>query len=358
MMRRRLAAVVAACTLAMAAAAHAQSFQPFTVKDIRVEGLQRTEPGTVFSYLPVKVGEVMTEEKAQAALRALYATSFFKDVRLEVDNDVLIIFVDERPAIAQIDFSGMKEFEPENVRKVLREIGMAEGRIFDRAMLDQTEVEMKRQYLSHGMYAAEVQTTVTPLERNRVGINISVTEGEVAKIQGINLVGAHAFTEKDLLNEFVLRTPGWLTWYTKNDRYSREKLSADLENLRAFYQNRGYLDFNIESTQVSITPDRRDIYITVNFSEGDKYTVSKVEVSGNLIVPRPEVDKLVQLKPGDVFSREKLTASTKAIADRLGNEGYAFANATAIPAVDQEKRPVSFNIVVDPGRRLYVRPMD
>ena len=357
-MRRCLAAVVAACTLAMAAAAHAQSFQPFTVKDIRVEGLQRTEPGTVFSYLPVKVGETMNEEKAQAALRALYATGFFKDVRLEMDNDVLVIFVEERPAIAQIDFSGMKEFEPETVRKVLREIGMAEGRIFDRAMLDQTELEMKRQYLSHGMYAAEVQTTVTPLERNRVGINIAVTEGETAKIRGINLVGAHDFTVSELLSEFTLRTPGWLTWYTKNDRYSREKLSADLENLRAFYQNRGYLDFAIESTQVSITPDRKDIYITVNFSEGEKYTVSRVELSGQTVVPRAELEKFVQLKAGDVFSREKLTATTKAISDRLGNDGYAFANANAIPEVDKEKRTVSFTIAVDPGRRVYVRRID
>jgi len=358
MIRRRLAAVFAACTLAVTAAAHAQSFQPFTVKDIRVEGLQRTEPGTVFSYLPVKVGETMTEEKAQAALRALYATGFFKDVRLEMDNNVLVVFVEERPAIAQIDFSGMKEFEPETVRKVLREIGMAEGRIFDRAMLEQTELEMKRQYLSHGMYAAEVQTTVTPLERNRVGINIAVTEGETAKIRGINLVGAHAFTESELLGEFTLRTPGWLTWYTKNDRYSREKLSADLENLRAFYQNRGYLDFAIESTQVSITPDRKDIYITVNFTEGEKYTVSRVELSGQLVAPRPELEKFVQLKAGDVFSREKLTATTKAISDRLGNDGYAFANANAIPEVDKEKRTVSFTIVVDPGRRVYVRRID
>src|SRR5919197_1248866 len=262
MIARGIVAVLAA--LALIGTAGAQSFKPFVVKDIRVEGLQRTEPGTVFSYLPVKVGETMTEEKAQAALRALYATGFFKDVRLEVDNDILVIYVEERPAIASIDFSGMKEFEPDTVRKVLRDIGMAEGRIFDRAMLESTELEIKRQYLSRGLYAAEVQTTVTPLERNRVGISIAVTEGEIAKIRGINLVGATAFTEKELLNEFVLRPPGWLTWYTKNDRYSREKLSGDLENLRAFYQNRGYLDFSIESTQVSITPDRRDIYITVN----------------------------------------------------------------------------------------------
>src|SRR3954470_4015578 len=338
MIRRGLAAVLAALAVAAASAVHAQSFAPFTVKDIRVEGLQRTEPGTVFSYLPVKVGETMTEEKAQAALRALYATGFFKDVRLEMNNEVLVIFVEERAAIAQIDFSGSKACDPETLRKVLRDIGMAEGRIFDKAMLDQPELEMKRQYLSHGMYAAEIQTTVTPLERNRVGINIAVTEGETAKIRGINLVGARAYTESELLGEFTLRTPGWLTWYTKNDRYSREKLSADLENLRAFYQNRGYLDFAIESTQVSISADRRDIYITVNFSEGEKYTVSKVELAGQLIAPREELQKFVQLKPGDVFSREKLTATTKAISDRLGNDGYAFANANAIPELDKDKR--------------------
>src|SRR5438067_11906005 len=358
MNRRGLAAVLAALVVAAASAVQAQSFTPFTVKDIRVEGLQRTEPGTIFSYLPVKVGETMTEEKAQAALRALYATGFFKDVRLEVENQVLVVYVEERPAIASIDLSGMKEFEPDTVRKVLREVGMAEGRIFDRAMLESTELEMKRQYLSRGLYAAEVQTTITPLERNRVGINIAVTEGEVAKIRGINLVGAHAFPERELLDQFVLRTPGWLTWYTKHDRYSREKLSADLENLRAYYQNRGYLDFSIESTQVSISPDRRDIYITVNFVEGEKYSVAKVELSGQLLVPREELDKLVQLKPGDVFSREKLTATTKAISDRLGNDGYAFANANAIPELDKEKRSVSFNIVVDPGRRVYVRRID
>ena len=357
MIRRSVAAVLAACALA-ATAAQAQPFRPFTVKDIRVEGLQRTEPGTVFSYLPVKVGEVLDEQKAQAALRALYATGFFKDVRLEMDNDVLVIYVEERPAIASIDFSGMKEFEPETLRKVLRDIGMAEGRIFDRAMLESTELEMKRQYLSRGLYAAEVQTTVTPLERNRVGISIAVTEGEIAKIRGINLVGAQALPESELLSQFVLRTPGWLTWYTKHDRYSREKLSADLENLRAYYQNRGYLDFSVESTQVSITPDRRDIYITVNFIEGEKYTVSKVDLSGQFVVPREQLEKLVQLKSGDVFSRELLTATTKAIADRLGNDGYAFANANAIPELDKEKRLVSFNIVVDPGRRVYVRRID
>jgi len=341
MIRRGLAAVLAA--LALAGAAGAQSFEPFTVKDIRVEGLQRTEPGTVFSYLPIKVGEVMTEERARAAVRALYATGFFSDVRLEHENDVLVVFVQERPAVAQIDFSGMKEFEPDAVRKVLRENGLAEGRIFDRSVLELAEQEIKRQYLSRGMYGAEVQTTVTPLERNRVGINI---------------VGAQAFSESELVSLFVLRTPGWLTWYTKHDRYAREKLSADLETLRSYYQNRGYLDFAIESTQVSITPDRHDIYITVNINEGERYSVSDVQLSGQTPVSREELERLVQLKPGDVFSREKLAASTKAIGERLGNDGYAFANANAIPNVDKEKRTVAFNIVIDPGRRVYVRRID
>jgi outer membrane protein insertion porin family len=348
----------ALAVFALAGTAGAQDFEPFVVKDIRVEGLQRTEPGTVFSYLPVKVGETMNAAKARAALRALYATGFFSDVRLDADNQVLVVQVRERPAVAQIDFSGIKQFEPDNLKKALRELGLAEGRIFDRALLESAQQEIKRQYLSQGLYAAEVETTVTPLERNRVGISIAVTEGEVAKIQGINIVGAQAFSESELLGLFVLRTPGWLTWYTKHDRYARERLAADLETLRSFYLNRGYLDFSLDSTQVSITPDRRDIYITVNIVEGETYTVSDVSLAGQLLLPREELEPLIQLKPGDTFSREKLAASTKAITDRLGNEGYAFANANAIPTVDKEKRRVSFSIVVDPGRRVYVRRID
>jgi outer membrane protein insertion porin family len=341
--------------LVAAAGAWAQTFKPFVVRDIRVEGLQRTEPGTVFSYLPVKVGETMTEEKAQQALRALFATGFFKDVRLEVENDVLVVLVEERPAIAQVDFSGVKEFEGDTLRKVLREMGIAEGRVFDRSALEGAEQELKRQYLSRGRYAAEVQTTVTPLERNRVGINFSVTEGEVAKIRSINLVGAQAFREKDLLELFALRTPGWLTWYTKQDQYSRQKLSADLEALRSHYLNQGYLDFNIDSTQVSITPEKRDIYITVNVTEGEKYTVSEVQLAGQMLVPKEQLERLIKVRPGDVYSRETLIGSVKAINDRLGNEGYAFANANPVPRLDKDKRTVAFTIVVDPGRRVYVR---
>jgi outer membrane protein insertion porin family len=354
-MRKRVLAALAWALLAVAAAASAQGFRPFVVKDIRVEGVQRTDPGTVFSYLPVKVGETLTEEKARQALRALFATGFFKDVRLEADGEVLVVQVAERPAIAQVDFSGVSEFPLEGLRKALRDLGLAEGRIFDRAVLESAEQELKRQYLSRGKYGAEVQTTVTPLERNRVAVSFAVTEGEVAKIRGINIVGAGAFGESELLGLFVLRTPGWLTWYTRHDQYSRQRLSADLETLRSHYLDRGYLDFNVESTQVSITPDRHDIYITVNVSEGEKYTVSEVRVGGQTVVPSEELEKLLRLKAGDVFSRQRLVESQKAIADRLGNEGYAFANANAVPEVDRDKRTVGFTILVDPGRRVYVR---
>ena len=335
--------------------AHAHAFEPFVVRDIRVEGIQRTEAGTVFNYLPVRVGESFTEDKAAEAIKALFATGFFKDVRIEVEGDVLVVVIEERPAIASLDFTGMKEFDKEAIKKGLRDVGLAESRIFDRAVLERAEQELKRQYLSRGRYSVEVKTTVTPLERNRVAINFQVDEGEVAKIRQINIVGASAFKEKDLLKMITLTTPNWLTWYTKNDQYSRQKLSADVETLRSWYLDRGYLEFNVDSTQVSITPDKQDIYITVSITEGKKYTVSSVKLSGDLLLPEEELRKLVKLKPGDEFSRKNLTDTTKAINDRLGNEGYAFANVNAVPEPDKEKQTVSFTVFVDPGRRVYVR---
>jgi len=333
----------------------AHAFDPFVVRDIRVEGIQRIEAGTVFSYLPVKVGETMTDEKAAAAIKALFATGFFKDVRLEVQRDVLIVIVEERPAVSQIDFIGNKEFDKDALRKGLREIGLTEGRSLDKALLDQAEQEIKRQYLARGRYGASVVTTVTPLERNRVGVSFSVTEGDVTKIREINIIGNRAFKEKDLLQLFVLQTPGWMTWYTKNDQYSKQKLSGDLETLRSQYLNNGYLEFNIESTQVSITPDKKDIYITINVAEGDKYTVSDVNLGGEMLLPEAELRRLIQLKPGETFSREKLSESTKKITDRLGNEGYAFANANAVPELDKAAKRVALTIMIDPGRRVYVR---
>lgn len=341
--------------LALFAAMPAFAFEPFVVKDIRVEGIQRTEAGTVFSYLPVRVGERFDETQAAEAIRALFATGFFSDVRIEAENDVIVVIVDERPAIAQIDFVGVKEFDKDALKKGLKEVGLAESRIFDRALLERAEQELKRQYLSRGKYSARITTTVTPLERNRVGINFAVEEGDVARIREISIIGAKDFKEKALLEQMQLTTPGWLTWYTKNDQYSRQKLSADIETLRSYYLNQGYLDFNVDSTQVSITPDKQDIYITLSITEGEKYTVSGVRFTGDLVLPEEEYLKLARIRPGDTFSREKLTETTKAITDRLGNEGYAFANVNAAPEVAKDKREVAFTIFVDPGRRVYVR---
>ena len=336
-------------------AASASAFDPFTVKDIRIEGIQRTEAGTVFSYLPVKVGDTMTDEKATQAVKSLFATGFFKDVRLEIEGGVLVVVLEERPAVASLEFTGLKQFEKEQIKKGLAEVGLAESRIFDRSLVDKAEQELKRQYLSRGYYGVTVTTTITPLERNRVGINFAVDEGEVAKIKQINIIGAKSFPEKDLTALFVLRTPGFFTWYTKNDQYSKQKLAGDLETLRSYYLNRGYLEFNIESTQVSISPDKQDIYITVNMSEGQQYSVSSVKLAGELLLPEEEIRKLILLSPGDIFSREKLTETTKKISERLGNEGFAFANVNAAPELDKEKRQVAFTIFIDPGRRVYVR---
>ena len=336
-----------------AIAAHA--FDPFVVKDIRIEGIQRTEAGTVFSYLPVKVGETMTEDKAAQAIRSLYATGFFKDVSLEVDNGVLIVAVQERPSVAQIEFLGAKEFNKDDLLKGLRSIGLAEGRIFDKGLLDKSEQELKRQYISRGLYSAQITTTVTPLERNRVAVRFDITEGNVAKIRQISIIGSQVFQEKDLVGQFKLRTPGLMTWYSKDDQYSKQKLGADLETLRSYYLDRGYLEFNIDSTQVSITPDKKDVYITIGITEGPQYTVSDVKLAGEMLIPEADALKLVKLKAGEVFSRAKLTESTKAISDRLGNDGYAFANVNAVPDLDKDKRKAAFTFFVDPGRRVYVR---
>ncbi len=335
--------------------APALAFEPFAVKDIRVEGIQRTEAGTVFSYLPVKVGDTLTNEKSAQSIKALFATGFFKDVRIEIDQNVMVVVVQERPAIAKLDFVGMKEFEKDVIIKALKDTGIAEGRIFDRALLEKAEQELKRQYLTRGKYGVTITTTVTPLERNRVGVNFNIEEGAAAKIKQINLVGAKSFSEKELLSQFELTTPGWITWYTKNDQYSRQKLSADLEKLKSFYMNQGYLEFNVESTQVSISPDKQDVYITANLNEGERYQVSSVKLAGDFTLSEEELKKLVKVKAGDVFSRDRLNETTKAIGERLGKEGYAFANVNASPEIDKEKRKVAFTIFVDPGKRVYVR---
>ena len=356
--RGRGLAVGAAALAATVVALPALAIEPFVVKDIRVEGVQRTEAGTVFSYLPIKVGERLTDDKAAQAVKALFATGFFRDVRLEVQDGVLIVVVQERPTISRIDISGNKEFDTDTLKKALKEIGLADARIFDRSALDRAEQEIKRQYISRGRYGAKVVVTVTPQERNRVAVSINIEEGEPSKIARINIVGNKAFPERELLSLMTLTTPGWTTWYTKNDQYSKQKLQADLETLRSFYQNRGYLEFNVESTQVSITPDKEDVYITVNVFEGPRYTISDIRLAGDLPVPEPELARLVPIRPGDVFSRERLQAGTKAISDRLGSEGFAFANVNAVPDLDRAKLEAAFTIYIDPGRRVYVRKIN
>jgi len=336
----------------------ALAFEPFTVRDIRVEGVQRTDAGTVFNYLPIKVGDRVDDEKASAAVKALYATGFFRDVRLEVEGGVLVVIVQERPTISQIDIVGTKEFDKDTLRKALKDIGVVESRIFDRSALDRAEQEFKRQYINRGYYAMQVTTTVTPQERNRVAVNFTVEEGDVAKIANINIVGAQAFSESTLIKEMQLSTSGWFTWYTKNDQYSKQKLQADLETLRSYYTNRGYLEFQADSTQVSITPDKEQIYITINITEGPKYSVGDVRLAGELLLPEPELTRLILVKPGDVYSREKLTQSAKALSDRLGSDGYAFANVNAVPEIDREKRTASFTFFIDPGRRVYIRKIN
>ena len=336
MIRTLISGLLAALTLVTPALA----FEPFVVKDIRVEGIQRTEAGTVFTYLPVKVGDRFTQAQANESIRALFGTGFFDDVRIEAEDGVLVVIVDERPAVAQIDLVGVKEFDDKALKAGLREVGLTESQIFDRSVLERAEQELKRQYLTRGKYAATVQTTVTPLERNRVAVRFDVVEGEVAKIRQIKIVGNKVFDEDELVDLFELTTPGWITWYTKSDQYSRQKLSGDLETLRSFYLDQGYLDFSVDSTQVSITPDKKDIYITVSVTEGEKYTVSGVKLTGDLILPEEVYREIVTVKPGDVFSRKALTETNKAITDRLGNEGEVPDLVLRIPQLEAARARV------------------
>lgn len=333
----------------------AWALEPFVVKDISVEGLQRIAVGTVFNYLPVKVGDTLTEKAAENAIRALYKTGFFKDVRLERKGDVLIVSVVERPSIGSIRITGTHEFSQDDLKKGLKEIGLSEARIFDRSLLDRVEQEMRSQYFSKGFYAVSIQPTVTPLERNRVDIDIAVTEGPPARIREIIIVGNQEFPTKELIDLFTLGPASWWAVFSSRDQYSKQKLAGDLERLRNFYQDRGFLEFNIDSTQVSITPDKEAIYITVNVSEGKRYTVSNVRLTGKFPVAEKELRDLISLKPGAVFSRKEVTESSKRISDRLANEGYAFANVNAVPDINKDSRTVSFNFFVDPGRRTYVR---
>ncbi|MEN9378379.1 MAG: hypothetical protein RJB15_57 [Pseudomonadota bacterium] len=337
---------------------HVHAADSFVVKDIRVEGLQRVEPGTVFSYLSVQVGDTFTEEKGAEAIKALYSTGFFRDVQIQAQGNILIVIVDERPTISRIEFTGMKEFDPEVVRKSLKTVGVAEARFYDKALIDKAEQELKRQYVGKGMFAAEVVATVTPVERNQVAVYFNIDEGPVAKIQEINFIGADAFSEGTLRSEMQLKTGGWLSWYSKDNLYSKQKLTADLETIRSYYLNRGYLEFVIESTQVSITPDKKGIYLTISIREGKKFTVKDVRLAGELLGKEAELKQLIVLKPGDTFSSAKLTESTKAIAEVLGSYGYAFATINPQPDIRREQAEVDLTLVIDPGRRIYVRKVE
>jgi len=350
--------ILAALALALCAAS-AAAFEPFTIKDIRIEGIQRTEAGTVFSYLPVKVGDKMDDQKADASIRALFATGFFRDVSLAQDRDVLVVRVHERPAIASVEINGVKDFSKDQLRDNMKFVGLVQGRIFDKSALEKATQQLKREYTAKGKYAVAVNTVVTPLERNRVAIAFNVTEGEVSRIKQINIIGARAYGEDELQDMMKLSTPDWLSWITSSDKYSKPKLAADLETLRSYYLDTGYLEFAIDSTEVSISPDKKDIYITINITEGPKYTVTDVKVAGpDKILPHDEMRKLISVKPGDVFSRKELTESNKRISDRLGNDGYAFANINAVPDIDKEKHTVAFTFTFDPGQRVYVRRLN
>lgn len=344
-----------AAVVALAFVGHAWAVDPFTVRDIRVEGLQRVEPGTVFGSLPFRVGDQYNDEKGSAAIRALFALGLFKDVRLEVNGDVLIVVVEERPTVAEVSFVGTREFNEDTLKSALREIGLTEGRPYDQALADRAEQELRRQYINRSLYGAEVVTTVTPIERNRVNLTFTVTEGEPTRIRDMRIIGARTFSEDTLKDQMELDTGGWLSWYTKSDRYSRTKLNADLEALRSYYLQRGFLEFRIDSTQVAISPDKQDISVTINITEGERYVVSGVRLEGDYLGKEEEFKGLVKIRPGEPYNADQVAETTKAFTDYFGNFGYAFARVEARPEIDRENNRVAFTILAEPSRRAYVR---
>ena len=333
----------------------AWAVEPFSVRDIRVEGLQRVEAGTVFASLPVKVGDTYSDDKATSSIRALFSLGVFKDVRIEVADGVLIVIVDERPTIADVGFTGTKEFDKEALTKALKDIGLTDGRPYDKALVDRAEQELKRQYITKGMYATEVVTTVTPIERNRVNLSFVVTEGDNAKINDIRVIGSKAFSESTLLGLFNQDTGGWLSWYTKSNRYSRANLNADIESLRSYYLSRGYLEFRVDSTQVAISPNKQDISITINVTEGDQFVVSKVKLAGNYLGKEEEFKSLVAIRVGEPYNADRVTVTSKNFTDYFGDFGYAFARAEVKTDIDRTTNRVEVTIVADPSRRVYVR---
>ena len=334
---------------------NALAADPFTVRDIRVEGLQRVEPGTVFASVPFRVGDTYTDEKGAAAIRSLFALGLFKDVRIEVNRDELVLIVEERPNIAAVEFIGTKEFDKDTLKKALKDIGLAEGRPFDKALADRAEQELKRQYVNRSLYGAEIITTITPADRNRVNLSFTVVEGDLAKIKEMRIVGAKAFDESKLLDQFDQGTGNWLSWYTKSDRYSRTKLNADLETLRAWYLARGYLEFRIDSTQVAISPNKQDISITINVTEGDRFVVSEVAMEGYYLGKDDEFKSLIEIQAGKAYNADEVARTTKAFNEYFGNFGFAFARTDVRPEIDRTTNRVKLVLVADPARRAYVR---
>jgi outer membrane protein insertion porin family len=338
--------------------APAFAVEPFSIRDIRIEGLQRTDPGTVFAALPFRIGDTYTDDKGATALRALFATGLFKDVRIQVEGQVAVVVIEERSVIATVAFVGTAEFDKDTLARALKDVGIAEGMPFDRALIDRAEQELKRQYLSRSFYGAEVVTTVTPIERNRVNVTFTMSEGEVARIREIRVTGATAFPESELRELFDLTPSGWMSWYTKSDRYSRSRLNGDIEKLKAHYLNRGYLEFAVESTQVTISPDKQDIGIVIGVREGQRYVVTGVRLEGEYLGKEADFRSLVTVRPGQPYRVEDVTATTRAFSDLFGRFGYAFARVDARPEIDRARGQVSIVVSAAPERRVYVRRIE
>ena len=333
----------------------AWAIEPFKLKDIRVEGLQRIESGTVFASLPFRVGDMYNDESGAAAIRALFALGLFKDVRLDAQGDVLVVIVEERPSISEVEWVGLKEFDKDVLLKALKEVGISEGRPFDKALADKAEQELKRQYITRSLYGAEVVTTVTPVDRNRVKLTFTVTEGGPSKIKEIRITGSQNFSEDTLKDQFNLDVGGWLSWYTKSDRYSRTKLNADLEALRSYYLSRGFLEFRIDSTQVAISSDKQDISVAINVTEGERFVVSAVKLEGNYLGKEDEFKALVKIGLGQPYNAETVAETNKAFTDYFGKFGFAFARVDARPEIDRLTNRVTFVLIAEPSRRAYVR---
>src|SRR5512137_3038396 len=343
-MRLKYAAAASALLAVPAVLAQSESAE-FTVGDIRIEGLQRISEGTVYNYLPVNIGDRLDQRRIDEALRALYATGFFRDVEIRRDGGTLVIAVLERPSIESFTITGNKDIKTEDLEKSLRNVGLSRGKTFNQSTLDEVERFLTDQYFSRGKYAVQVDTKVEEVAGNRVKIAVEIVEGKRSKIRQINIVGNEAFSDDDLIEDFKLHTPNWLSWYRSDDRYSREELSGDIEKLRSYYLDRGYANFEVDSTQVAISPDREDMFITMNVKEGEVYRISDVKIAGNLVVPEQELRALVQVRRGDIYSQRMLTSTTELMALRLGVDGYAFAKIDTVPQENPETKEIAITFL-------------